>query len=1487
MVTTRTTMESQIENLEKSMLEWKHESQIQMDEIKQLRYEGSITTTAFSETTHGGRELGTRDSRRGSRPLKGDYRGRKLEILIFAGDDAYGWINRVERYFKVNDIDDYEKMGAVLVALEDRALNWYHCWVQFKEAVIRRFQPELVQNPFGPLLSIKQTGIVMEYWEKFEMISAPLKNADRVMLKGIFLNELHVELQAELKLYNIDSLSELMDRALLLEEKNWALKKKVLGSSEKVSMGEKEISPMVTKMARSILQHAGPVEPKPQNGPSGDKQITMGRRLSQAELQERSKKGLCFKCGEKWGPEHACKLKHYQLDDGDEEEEEKTELEHKTLQLSLKSKVGLTSHKSFKIWGTIGQRRVLILVDCGATNSFLSRKLVAELDLPVENTPIYTVEVGTGEKVKGRGLCKGVELKMQGVKIKQDFFLFNLGGTEVVLGMDWLADLGDIEANFRNMIIKWGDEGGKKVLKGDPSLSKAQASWKSMIKALHDGVGYYIAYQQLEDTEENQQLLSDEIKADPQGLSPRREHDHEINLKGVQIPNIRTYKYTYYQKNEIEKIVGEMLDAGIIRTSTSPYSSPVILVRKKDGGWRFCVDYRALNKLTIPDKFPIPVIDELLDEVGSAILFSKLDLKSGYHQIGMREEDIPKTAFRTHEGHYEFLVMPFGLTNAPSTFQALMNKVLKPYLRKFVLVFFDDILIYSPDEGSHQQHLKWVLQLLRENNLFANFKKCNFGQRQLRYLGHLISGKGVSADPDKVNEMVNWPVPKDLKGLRGFLGLTGYYRRFVKNYGKIAWTLTQLLKKDNFKWGNDAQQAFEQLKAAMTTLPVLAVPDFEKAFVIETDASGKGVGAVLMQEGRPIAYMSQSLSDRAQRKSKWRHYLMGSHFVVHTDQKSLRFLADQRIMGEEQQKWISKLMGFDFEIRYKPGCENRAADALSRKLQYSALSTVQFNEWDGLEDEIQANARLRGIIQDLLKQQDSHPGFQLIKGRLYYKRRMVIPKNSSKIPLILKEFHDSALGGHSGFFRTYKRISGLLFWEGMKKEIQQYVLSCAVCQQNKYQTLNPGGLLQPLPIPTHTWSDISMDFIGGLPKTQGVDTILVVVDRLTKYAHFIAIAHPYTAKDIAEIFIKDIVKLHGVFISHFWTELFKMAGTKLKFSSAYHPQTDGQTEVVNRCLETYLRCLTGAKPKQWPKWLSWAEFWYNTNYNSSTKMTPFKALYGREPPVLIRGDMIQSSVEEVNRLMADRNHMLDELKEHLVMAQNRMCKQANKHRREVEFQVGDAVYLKIQPYKLKSLAKKVNQKLSPRYYWPYEIMEKFSPAAYKLQLPAGSKVHPVFHVSALKKSIAATVTSQPLPLFLADDWELKVQPTEALAVRRNQQGDLEILIRWKDLPDFENSWEALSTIKEHFPDFHLEDKVHLVEGSVDRNPEIVRPKPTISKVYVRQRKKGKVGDQNGKRENEKNFMRGEILLYGYKEWKESGGNGGLELAGNWERLDTL
>jgi hypothetical protein len=307
-------------------------------------------------------------------------------------------------------------------------------------------------------------------------------------------------------------------------------------------------------------------------------------------------------------------------------------------------------------------------------------------------------------------------------------------------------------------------------------------------------------------------------------------------------------------------MVQELLEVGVICHRTSPYSSPIVMVLKKESTWCMCHDFRALNKLTIKVKFPIPIIDDLLDELQGARVFTKLDLRSDYHQIRMKEVNILKTAFRTHEGHYEFLVMPFGLCNAPSTFQSLMNKLLKPYLRQFVLVFFDDILIYSRTWDNHLLHVDKVLHLLQDNQLFVKKTKCSFGASEVEYLGHIVSHDDVKVDPKKIQAMQEWPRPMTLKLIWGFLSLTGYYHKFVHHYGKIAKPLTDLLKKNAFHWTTEVEQAFIKLKRAMCTTPVLAVPDFNKTFVVESDALGTGIGTVLTQEGRPLAFTSQALS---------------------------------------------------------------------------------------------------------------------------------------------------------------------------------------------------------------------------------------------------------------------------------------------------------------------------------------------------------------------------------------------------------------------------------------------------------------------------------------------------------------------------------------------------------------------------------------------------------------------------------------------------
>ncbi|GJU41587.1 transposon ty3-G gag-pol polyprotein [Tanacetum coccineum] len=497
-----------------------------------------------------------------------------------------------------------------------------------------------------------------------------------------------------------------------------------------------------------------------------------------------------------------------------------------------------------------------------------------------------------------------------------DMMILTLGVCKMVLGIQWLATHGDIKCNFSQLRMELMYKNKRMTLRCTLKAAMHLMDGKHQSKNFKIGnKGDAVLIPELDKVVQD----FDDVFALTTELPPQKIHDHRIPLiPNAQPVNIMPYRHPPMQKDAIEVMVKELLDSGVIKPSNSPLASPIVMVKKKDNTWRMCVDYRQLNKNTIKDKFPIPIIKELIEELHGATIFSKLDLRSGYLQIRMYNDDIAKTVFKTHQGHYEFLVMPFGLTNAPSTFQALINEVFQPYIRKFTLVFFNDILMYNSTIDEHVQHLSTILETMRQNTLFAKKSKCVFGTSHVEYLGHVIYAEGVATDPSKISAMVEWPTPTNVKRLRGFLRLTDYYRRFIKFFTKISRPLSQLLKKGGYKWSNEAQLAFKTLKEAMMKALVLALLDFTQLFVVKTDASRVAVLLAL---------------------DKWRGYLLDMYFTIKTDHFSLKYLLDQRITTPTHMKWLPKLMGFDYVVIYKKGSENGAADALSR-VQTSELFSL-------------------------------------------------------------------------------------------------------------------------------------------------------------------------------------------------------------------------------------------------------------------------------------------------------------------------------------------------------------------------------------------------------------------------------------------------------------------------------------------------------------------------------------------------------------------
>ncbi|GJT41734.1 retrotransposon-related protein [Tanacetum coccineum] len=854
------------------------------------------------------------------------------------------------------------------------------------------------------------------------------------------------------------------------------------------------------------------------------------KQLTQKELEEKRAKGLCFYCDQKYAPGHKCPGQLYSLEVSVDEEDQEEEVCNDTEYIS-----------AMRVRGYVGKQPLHILIDCGSTHNFLDTSSAKRLPCQLSATIPLRVDVANRSKMVSSSECKTFKWTLQGNEYEADCMLLPLGGCDMVLGIQWLSTLGDINCNFKNLTMKFNYQ-GKKVV----------------------------------------------CFAMPTALPPPRAHDHTISL----LPNtppitVKPYRLPPNQKDVVEQMVKELLDAGVIRESQSPFSSPIVMVKKKDGTWRMCVDYSASEK-------------------------------------------------------------------------------------------------------EHLQHLKAVLEVMRVHTLYAKQSKCIFLAPQVKYLGHVLFAQGVATDPLKIKAMTSWPIPKTLKQLRGFLGLTGYYR------------------------SNDSS-------------PVLALPNFEKEFVVETDASGSGIGIVLHhQEGHPSAYLSKALSPKHQALStyekeflavmmaldKWRGYMLDRHFKIKTDHFSLKYLLDQRLTTPFQTKWLPKLLGFDYEISYKKGAENGAADALSMCSEFNTLIATIVTMICWTQDK-----SLHSLIQKFLVNPNTPSKFDWQSNQLTRRGKLVVGDVPELKDYLFDYVHATFIGGHSEVQVTLQNLKAMVYWKGMKKWVKNKVKACDVCQRNKPDLSAYPGYLQLLPIPPTIWSSISMDFIEGLPSSPCKTIIFVVVDRLNKYAHFMALHHPFTASTVAQVFMDNVFKLHGlphsiisdrdkVFLSNFWKSLFKVLKVNLHMSTAYHPQLDGQTEVVNRCLECYLRCMTGDKPKEWMQWLSLAEYWYNTNFHSSTNITPFVTVYVQPLPTYVPYESGDSPVESVDRSLQAREHTIQQLKFHLQRSQDRMRNLANKHKTDRQFEVRMWVYVKLQPHRQVTLRKSAYNKLSSKYYVPFQVVKK-------------------------------------------------------------------------------------------------------------------------------------------------------------------------------------
>ncbi|GKB47560.1 reverse transcriptase domain-containing protein, partial [Tanacetum coccineum] len=870
---------------------------------------------------------------------------------------------------------------------------------------------------------------------------------------------------------------------------------------------------------------------------------------------------------------------------------------------------------------TLNKNFATTLFASGADYSFVSTTFIPLLGLEPSDLKIASRQLIEIDKV-----IKGCKLEIEGHIFNIDLIPFRHGSFDVIIGMNWLSNF-KVEIIFHEKVVRIPLPDGK-VLRVVGERPDEKARLLMSAKASDKKQEEFVVVIDFPE------VFPDDLS----GLPPIREIEFRIELTPRATPVAKSpYRLAPSKFELLSGQLKELQDKCFIRPRSSTWG---------------------------------------------ALFFSKIDLWSGYHQLRVHEDDIPKTAFRTRYGHFEFTIMPFGLTNVPTIFMELMNRVCRPYLDKFVIVFIDDILIYYKTQEEHVEHLRLVLELLKKGKLYAKFSDSEFWLREVQFLRHVINGNMIHVDPSKIEVVKKWKASRTPIEIHSFLGLAGYYRRFIENFSKIAKSLTILTQKSKtFNWGEEHEYAFQTLKNKLCNATVLALPDGSEVFVVYCDASRIGLGCVLIQRGKVIAYASRQLKIYKNNYTThdlelgavvfalkiWRHYLYGTKSVIYTDHKSLQHIFSQKQLNMQQRRWIELFSDYDCKIRYHPGKANVVAGALSRKERVKPKRVRAMNM----------------ILQSSIKD-----------------RILTAQKEGDVRTLIIDEAHKSKYFVHPGADKMYYDLRDRYWWPGMKKDIAEYVSRCLTCLKVKAEHQRPSGLLQQPEIPIWKWEGIAMDFVTKLPRTSsGHDTIWVIVDRLTKSAHFLPMREDYKMERLARLYLNEIVARHGVpisiisdrdsrFTSRFWQSMQEALGTRLDMSTAYHPQTDGQSERTIQTLEDMLRACVLDFRGSWDVHLPLVK---------KCRSPILWAEVGEGQ--LIGPELVQETTEKISQI-----------KDRLKAARDRQ-------KSVVHF------------------GKK--GKLAPRFVGTFEIIEKVGHVAYRLDLPKElNGVHDTFHVSNLKKCLA-------------------------------------------------------------------------------------------------------------------------------------------------------